>query len=326
MRAGLGLITLRGGGENALSLETLEGLADAAEAMAADEAVRLVAVTGAGTRIFSSGADLKALEGLTGAVVADRGGAALARLAALPVPTVALLNGHVVGGGIDLALACDWRIAVEGAKLRFIHNELGFTPPWGAAARVAQLVPRGIALRLFATCELVSSQEARNLGIVDEVVAPHKLVSRAESLAVRIGRSDRRALAETKRLLQPGVEPDEHARAFAALWDARAGYPACMSLTSEDVFEALRVVEDPELGMDVVDLGLVYEVKVEGDAVAVIYSLTSMGCPAGAQIEQDIKDAVGSMEGVTAVTTELTFSPPWSPERMSDDAKFVLGF
>jgi enoyl-CoA hydratase len=222
VRAGLGLITLRGGGENALSLETLEGLAAAAEAMAADEAVRLIAVTGAGTRIFSSGADLKALQGLTGAVVAERGGAALARLAGLPVPTVALLNGHVVGGGIDLALACDWRIAVEGAKLRFIHNELGFTPPWGAAGRVAALVPRGIALRLFATCELVSSQEARNLGIVDEVVAPHKLVSRAESLAVRIGRSDRRALAETKRLLQSGVEPGEHARTFAALWDARA--------------------------------------------------------------------------------------------------------
>ncbi len=99
-----------------------------------------------------------------------------------------------------------------------------------------------------------------------------------------------------------------------------------MSLTSEDVFEALRVVEDPELGMDVVDLGLVYDVKVEGDTVAVIYSLTSMGCPAGAQIEQDIKDAVGSMAGVATVTTELVFTPPWSPERMSDDAKFVLGF
>jgi metal-sulfur cluster biosynthetic enzyme len=99
-----------------------------------------------------------------------------------------------------------------------------------------------------------------------------------------------------------------------------------MSLNSEDVFEALRVVEDPELGMDVVDLGLVYDVKVEGDTVAVTYSLTSMGCPAGAQIEQDIKDAVGSMAGVATVTTELVFTPPWSPERMSDDAKFVLGF
>jgi metal-sulfur cluster biosynthetic enzyme len=99
-----------------------------------------------------------------------------------------------------------------------------------------------------------------------------------------------------------------------------------MSLTSEDVFEALRVVEDPELGMDVVDLGLVYDVRVEGTAVAVTYSLTSMGCPAGAQIEQDIKDVLASMEGVEEVSTELTFTPPWSPDRMSDDAKFVLGF
>ncbi len=221
VRAGLGLITLRGGGQNALALETLEALADAAEALSADVSVRLVAITGAGTRIFSSGADLRALEGLTGAEIADRGAAALHRICALAVPTLALLNGHVVGGGIDLALACDWRIAVEGAKLRFIHNELGFSPPWGAAARLAALTPPGVALRLFATCELVSSQEARLLGIVDEVVPPHKLVSRAESLAVRIGRSDRHALAETKRLLQPGVEPAEHARTFAALWDAR---------------------------------------------------------------------------------------------------------
>ncbi|HEY8858890.1 MAG TPA: metal-sulfur cluster assembly factor, partial [Gaiellales bacterium] len=82
-----------------------------------------------------------------------------------------------------------------------------------------------------------------------------------------------------------------------------------MSLTKDDVFEALRVVEDPELGMDVVDLGLVYEVTVDGPAVSVLYSLTSMGCPAGAQIEQDIRDAVGSMEGVEKVTTELTYTP-----------------
>jgi enoyl-CoA hydratase len=219
-RAGLGVLTLRGGGENALSLETLEQLAAAAEALAADPAVRLVAVTGSGTRIFSSGADLTVLRDLSGEEIAGRGGAALARLAALEVPTVALLNGHVVGGGIDLALACDWRIAVEGAKLRFIHNELGFTPPWGAIARIVALVRPQIVLRLFATCELVSAQEARAMGVVDEVVAPHKLMSRAESLAVRIGRADRRALSETKRLLGPGVAYEEHARAFAALWDA----------------------------------------------------------------------------------------------------------
>jgi len=221
VRGGLGLVTLRDGRENVLALETLEGLADAAEALAADPEVRIVGIVGGGSRIFSAGADLKALQRLPGAEVGGRGAAALERIEALAVPTVALLNGHVVGGGIDLCLACDWRVAVEGAKLRFIHNELGYTPPWGAALRLGALIGRGAALRLFATCELVSSQEARTIGIVDEVVAPHKLLSRAESLAVRVGRSDRDALAGTKRLLRPGVTMDEHTAAFAALWDAR---------------------------------------------------------------------------------------------------------
>lgn len=99
-----------------------------------------------------------------------------------------------------------------------------------------------------------------------------------------------------------------------------------MSVTEEDVFEALRVVEDPELGMDVVDLGLVYDVKVELPKVTVTYSLTSMGCPAGAMIEEQIHQVVGGLDGVGEVATDLTWTPPWSPDMMSDDAKFVLGF
>jgi metal-sulfur cluster biosynthetic enzyme len=99
-----------------------------------------------------------------------------------------------------------------------------------------------------------------------------------------------------------------------------------VALTEDQVLDALRVVEDPELGMDVVDLGLVYDVKVEGGKVHVLYSLTSMGCPVGPMIESQIKDVVGSLEGVEEATAELTFSPPWSPELMSEDAKFVLGF
>jgi metal-sulfur cluster biosynthetic enzyme len=99
-----------------------------------------------------------------------------------------------------------------------------------------------------------------------------------------------------------------------------------MTLTEEDVFEALRVVEDPELGMDVVDLGLVYDVKLELPKLTVTYSLTSMGCPAGAMIEQQIRDVCAALDGVADVVTDLTWTPPWSPEMMSDDAKFVLGF
>ena len=90
--------------------------------------------------------------------------------------------------------------------------------------------------------------------------------------------------------------------------------------------EVLRQVEDPELGMDVVDLGLVYEVDVEGPKVKVLYSLTSMGCPAGPLIASDIEAAVRQVEGVEDVELELTFDPPWTPDRMSDDAKFILGF
>jgi metal-sulfur cluster biosynthetic enzyme len=93
-----------------------------------------------------------------------------------------------------------------------------------------------------------------------------------------------------------------------------------------EVMEVLRQVEDPELGMDVVDLGLVYEVEVEGPKVKVLYSLTSMGCPAGPLIAGDIEAAVRQVEGVDDVELELTFDPPWTPDRMSDDAKFILGF
>jgi metal-sulfur cluster biosynthetic enzyme len=96
--------------------------------------------------------------------------------------------------------------------------------------------------------------------------------------------------------------------------------------TREEVIEALRVVEDPELGMDIVELGLLYDVAVEGADVHVTYSLTSMGCPVGPLLEQQITETVAEMPGVENVESELTWDPPWSPEKMSDDAKFVLGF
>jgi metal-sulfur cluster biosynthetic enzyme len=94
----------------------------------------------------------------------------------------------------------------------------------------------------------------------------------------------------------------------------------------EEVIDALRTVEDPELGMDIVELGLLYDVEVKGPKVHVTFSLTSMGCPVGPMIEQQIHETVAGMEGVEEVAKELTWDPPWSPERMSDDAKFILGF
>ncbi len=96
--------------------------------------------------------------------------------------------------------------------------------------------------------------------------------------------------------------------------------------TKEEVTEALKQVEDPELGMDIVELGLLYDVEVEGPKVHMTYSLTSMGCPVGPMIEQQMLEVVEGLEGVEDVQAELTWEPPWSPEKMSDDAKFILGF
>ena len=98
------------------------------------------------------------------------------------------------------------------------------------------------------------------------------------------------------------------------------------TVTKDDVVEALRQVEDPELGMDIVELGLFYDADIEGNDVKVTYSLTSMGCPAGPMIQEDIERVVAEIPGVESVSSELTFEPPWTPDRMSDDAKFILGF
>jgi metal-sulfur cluster biosynthetic enzyme len=94
----------------------------------------------------------------------------------------------------------------------------------------------------------------------------------------------------------------------------------------EDVVNALHTVEDPELGMDIVELGLFYDAEIDGEKVKVVHSLTSMGCPAGPMIQEGIADAVRSVDGVGEVEVELTFDPPWTPDRMSEDAKFILGF
>jgi metal-sulfur cluster biosynthetic enzyme len=95
--------------------------------------------------------------------------------------------------------------------------------------------------------------------------------------------------------------------------------------TREEVYEAMRQVEDPELGMDIVELGLLYDVEVYGHTVKVTHSLTSMGCPAGPMIQEDINRVAHEVPGVEDVDIELTWDPPWTPERMSEDAKFILG-
>ena len=94
----------------------------------------------------------------------------------------------------------------------------------------------------------------------------------------------------------------------------------------EQVLEALRQVHDPELGINIVDLGLVYGVDIEGDAVHITYTLTTMGCPIGPLIEAEMRQFLSGVDGVRDVEAEMVLRPPWTPEMMSDEAKAALGF
>ena len=101
-----------------------------------------------------------------------------------------------------------------------------------------------------------------------------------------------------------------------------------MALAEADVYDALEEVIDPELGLDFVSLGLIYDVEIEseGKEIYVTFSLTTPGCPIGPQVTEQIKEFVGDLEGVDSVHPKLVFDPPWSPELMTEDAKFALGF
>jgi metal-sulfur cluster biosynthetic enzyme len=99
------------------------------------------------------------------------------------------------------------------------------------------------------------------------------------------------------------------------------------AVTEEEVYEALEEVIDPELGLDFVSLGLVYDVEIEKEGeVFVTFTLTTPACPIGPQVSQQMKEFVGDLEGVNAVHPKMVFEPSWSPEMMSEDAKFALGF
>ena len=97
-------------------------------------------------------------------------------------------------------------------------------------------------------------------------------------------------------------------------------------VTVDDVREALENVIDPELGLDFVELGLVYDIAVDDEDVFITFTLTSPGCPIGPQVSEQMEEYVGELEGISEVHTKMVFSPAWTPDLMSEDAKFALGY
>jgi metal-sulfur cluster biosynthetic enzyme len=94
----------------------------------------------------------------------------------------------------------------------------------------------------------------------------------------------------------------------------------------EQVLEALSEVIDPELGLDFVELGLIYGVEIDGGRVSITFTLTTPACPIGPQVSEQIEEFVGELPGVEEVVPNMVFAPPWTPDKMSEDAKFALGY
>lgn len=203
---------------NALSPAIVDLMRAYVQQIEMDDSVRLLGITGAGG-VFCSGAAIRAWEALpdAGAVLTDRGTALCEHIAALPIPVVACLEGHAVGGGAELALAADWRIAAPAAEFRFVHTGFGLIPGFGGLARLERLVGRPAAMRLLATRGAVHAHDATTVGLVDEVVLAGDQRTWLEARAADVAGSPREAIAALKQAMDTG---DERA-AFLRVWPQR---------------------------------------------------------------------------------------------------------
>ena len=215
---GVGLVTFnQPGRRNAVSVEMWEALAACLDAFAADEAVRVVVLTGAGSHAFVGGADLSALERVPGEGAARRAydartQRAHARLAAFPKPVIARIRGLCFGTGIDIALCCDLRIAGRDAEFAVPAARFGMAWSPGCVERLQALVGPGHARKLLLTGTRIDAAEAERIGLVNEAVAEETLSDRVMELAGAIVANAPLALAATKHAavdaLLPEVERD----------------------------------------------------------------------------------------------------------------------
>jgi enoyl-CoA hydratase len=170
---------------NALNAATRAGLIASLAQLQADAAVRAVIVTGAGDKAFIAGADIGEFEGRTPVdqYRAMQGPSVYSAFDAFPKPVIAAINGFCLGGGCELAMACDIRIAADSAKLGQPEVNLGIIPGGGGTQRLPRLVGMGAAFKLLYTGELIGAAEAHRIGLVDEVVPAGQLMERAKALA-----------------------------------------------------------------------------------------------------------------------------------------------
>lgn len=234
---GIVVLTInRPAARNALNLATMRDLASTISQLADDASLRAVIITGAGTDAFCSGGDLNELSQFPSAEdglnMVELMGDALLALERLPVPVIAAINGYALGGGSELALACDLRVVDETTRMGFVQVRMGLTPGWGAGQRLLRLVGYSRALDMLATGRIMHAPELLANGLVNRVVEQGAALTHALNAARSIVNAAPDVIRGIKALLQAGLnQPYETAlqteRAiFPPLWDAEPHHQA----------------------------------------------------------------------------------------------------
>lgn len=220
---------------NALNTEVLSDLRKALDEVEANDDIYVIVLTGEG-RSFVAGADISQMRDF-GAVDAkafsDAGNSVFLRLENLDKPVIAAVNGFALGGGCELAMACDIRIASEKAKFGQPEVGLGITPGFGGTQRLPRIVGIGKAMELILTAKIITAAEAKEIGLVNQVVAPEALMETAFALANAIASQAQIAVRASKQSIRRGMQMDI---TTAATYEALAFGVCC---DTEDQFDAM---------------------------------------------------------------------------------------
>lgn len=207
---GIGLLTInRPQLNNALDKQSWSELAEAVQIVKEDRNMRVLIITGAGEKAFVAGADINWLKERDALDILEGGPqAVLFQLEKLPKPVIAAVNGYAIGGGCELALACDIRVASEKAKFGQAEINLGILPGGGGTQRLSRLVGKGKAKELIYTGDIINAFEAERIGLVNKVVAPETLMDEAFAMARKIAAKGPVALKIIKGVIDIGSGTD----------------------------------------------------------------------------------------------------------------------
>lgn len=194
---------------NALNSQVLEDIDQLVEQVKADDEIRALVITGSGEKAFVAGADIGEMSTLTkaeGEAFGKKGNDVFRKLETLPVPTIAAVNGFALGGGCELSMACDIRLASEKAKFGQPEVGLGITPGFGGTQRLARLVGPGMAKQMVYTARNIKADEALRIGLVNAVYPLAELYAAAEKLASQIAANAPIAVRAAKKAINEGLD------------------------------------------------------------------------------------------------------------------------